>query len=77
MNPMTVGANSNLAISDGQQLAMAAGRILRQLIGSQGRIELAHVAGVGVTLAAELRNVFFLDMPAEPGRFAHRTFRVV
>lgn len=71
MNAMAIGAHGHLGIALGEKLAVHAGLVLRQLVGAQGWVVLAHKRRIGVTAPAKLRHVLAPDLPAEFRGLAH------
>ena len=71
VHAMAVDANRNLGISLQQPLAVHAGLILGQLVGTQRRVIYAHERAVGVAMAAEFRNLVALNFATKTGGLAH------
>ena len=80
MHSVAIDADGYLGIASREQFAVDAGLVLSKLVGAERRVVLAHVSGVGVTLAAQGRDVLARGLATEATGFAHRvhvTFRGV
>lgn len=71
MHTVAIDTNRNLGVTLGKKLAVHTGLVLTQLVRAQGRVVLAHVSTIRVAMAAELRDLVALNLPAESRRFAH------
>jgi hypothetical protein len=71
MNAMAIDAHGHLAVTSGEEFAVHAGLVLRQLVGAQGRVVLPHESRIGVTTTAKLWDIFAFDLPAKSYGFAH------
>ena len=71
VHAMAINANRHFRVTFSEKLSVDARLVLTQLIGSQGRIVLAHEIPIGVAAAAELRDLTPQDFPVKAGRLAH------
>ena len=71
VHAMAVDAYRNFGISLQQPLAVHAGPILSQLVGTQRWVVFAHETAVGVAMAAELRNLVALNLATKTRGFTH------
>ena len=72
VHAVAIGAHGDVSIAGGEFLAVHAGLILRKLVGTQRGIVLAHVGGVGMATAAQLRDALAVNVTAEARFCAHR-----
>jgi hypothetical protein len=77
VHAVAVNANSNLGVSGGEFLSMHAGFVLAELVRAKSGIELTHVGGIGVAMAAKLWNLLAIDFAFPTGSLTHRDFWVV
>jgi hypothetical protein len=68
---MAINANRDFRVAFGEKLSVDAGLVLAQLIGSQGRVVLAHESRIGVAATAELRDLTPQDFAVKACRLAH------
>lgn len=71
MNAMTICADGDFCISGGELSPVHARAVLRELVGAQRGVVLAHVSRVGVTLATEFGNLLPRNFPFEARLPAH------
>ena len=71
MHAVAVDADGHFSVALGKKFAVHAGFVLAELIGTQGRIVLAHEGRIGVAAPAEIWNLLPLDLAAKACGFAH------
>lgn len=71
MNAMTICADGDFGISGGELSPVNAGSVLRELVGAQRGVVLAHISRVGVTFATEFGNLLPRDFALEARLRAH------
>lgn len=71
MNAMTICADGDFCISGGELSPVHARAVLRELVGAQRGVVLAHVSRVGVTFAAEFGNLLPRNFAFEARLRAH------
>lgn len=71
MNAMTICADGDFGISGGELSPVNARAVLRELVGAQRGVVLAHVSSVGVTFATEFGNLLPRNFAFEARLRAH------